>query len=625
MKRAAARAAGTAGAAVVTALAGLSIWPAASVRAQAPAPIHGASGPDAPDVPPGPAAIRGRILHTSRPGAVAGLPVVLYALPSSGVPGLRGVETDLRGEFAFEDISGDPDTAYLVGVRFEEIPFGQRVTFAPGELERSVELSVSDPTLDAAGLEVGEVRLRVEPSCRDLRIGQAVELRNTGEQVIYVAEASRATRPPLLEMVLPEAASGFEVPTGSFSQGLERVGSRVRFWGPLYPGTQRLEFAYGLPATGTGTGSGTRASHGFPAGAENVLVLSHPGGSAPRGDTLRTAEPTEIEGRAYRVQSAGSLPPGGTLELTFDPPGPSGSSDAVALAQIRMWLELDGAALAVDERYELEVTGTSPLEAAGAPLLCIPLPDAAEELRFTPSTLSMGLTRDPSGALAVRGPLPPGESAVSLRYLLPALPTDGGRVVLERSFDRAVPLLTIFAADTGLVADSDRLHRRRPFRTDDRTYLHLEAFEIEAGEAITLSLTPIAARGSSSRLASGLIVAVLALAALVFLGVPLRARAPREVPSDVVSAAAHEREAVYGAIRDLDDDFETGKLTEDDYRSSRRELRARAVALLREERAAESPSPEPEPPPACPECSAATTAAARFCAQCGVPLSGGAA
>ena len=604
-------AAGVAGAALVAALAGL----AAHAQGPGEVPVHGLATSDVADVPAGPAAIRGRILHASRPGAVAGLPVVLYALPADGVPGLRGIQTDDRGEFAFENIAADPATAYLVGVRFQEIPFGRRITFAPGELERSLELTVSDPTPDGTGIEVGEVRIRVEPSCRDLQVGQALEVRNPGESVLYVAEADRTTLPPLLEVVLPEQASGFEVPFGSFPQGLERDGARVRFWGPLYPGTQRLEFAYGLPSAG----GSIAVTHGFPSGAENVLVLSHRGAPAPLGDALRPAEPTEIDGRPYRVQSAGAVAPDEPLELRLEAPSVIERSDAFELLRTQMWLELDDAALAVDERYELEVSGTTPVESAGPPLLCIPLPDAAQELRFAPSALSMGLTRDPSGALALRGPLPPGESTVSLRYLLPV---DRGRVAFERRFEVGFPLLTLFVADTGIVADSDRLHRRRPFQANDRSYVHLEGFEIESGESVQLALSPIAAAPAPSRLASGLIVGAMALASLWFLASPLRARRVEGMDGDVVSDAAYEREAVYAALRDLDHDFETGKLSEDDYGTSRRDLRARAVALLRAEREGQAtPAPEPAAPPSCGQCGAAAADDARFCAQCGAALS----
>ena len=78
------------------------------------------------DVPAGPAALRGRVVRDGESTGVGGIPVVLYALPPNGVPGLRAMVTDEAGAFAFESIANDPATVYLLGARYAEIPFGVR-------------------------------------------------------------------------------------------------------------------------------------------------------------------------------------------------------------------------------------------------------------------------------------------------------------------------------------------------------------------------------------------------------------------------------------------------------------------------------------------------------------------
>jgi hypothetical protein len=92
------------------------------------------------------------------------------------------------------------------------------------------------------------------------------------------------------------------------------------------------------------------------------------------------------------------------------------------------------------------------------------------------------------------------------------------------------------------------------------------------------------------------------------------------------SAARRERESLIVAIRDLDHDYETGKVAEDDWRALREDLRARAMAYLREERdaaargggaAAGAAAPAA---PACPACAAPARPGDRFCAQCGAAL-----
>ena len=112
-------------------------------------------------------------------------------------------------------------------------------------------------------------------------------------------------------------------------------------------------------------------------------------------------------------------------------------------------------------------------------------------------------------------------------------------------------------------------------------------------------------------------------AALAFLIAPLRSRdAEPALLSRRALHAAGERESVLAALRDLEEDFATGKLDSEDHAQMRNELRARAVSLLAAERDAPAPAPAAAPPAVaiCPGCAAATAPGARFCSSCGVRL-----
>jgi len=578
--------------------------------AAAPDPHAGLGESGIPDVPAGPGTIRGRVVHALRPDAVSDLPVVLYALPHGGAPGLRGATTDTNGEFVFENLAVDPDTAYLVGVRFAGIPFGMRTAFPEGESERRIEVSVSDPTDEVGEVEIGEVKIRIERGCDDLRVIETLDVRNPTQRVFFVPEALRPDHPPIAEMLLPEGASEVQVPFGSFPQGLDQDGRRLRFWGPLYPGGQEIEFGYGLAAGGE-----TRTlERGFPLGAERVVVMTPAAGPAPEGEGLHDAGETQLADQPYHTAVAEDLAPGTELAFRIGALERSDADTGVSLVEARMWLELDDAALVVDERYAIENPTGGPVGGVGAaPLLCIPLPAGAEALRFSQSAMSMGLSRDPSGSLAVSGPAPPGDSTVALRYLLPV---ESERVVFERRFEQPVPLLAILVADTGLVADSERLHRLRPVRTEDRTYMHLEAFEIEPGETVSLGLDPLPAPRAISKWQAALLVGAMSIAAIAFLAVPLGG-GPRASEREGVPPHRAERESVLEALRDLDHDHETGKISEDDYQSDRLALQARAAAMLRAEDAARANRDAAPAPEACPSCGVKIEAEWRFCASCG--------
>jgi hypothetical protein len=86
-------------------------------------------------------------------------------------------------------------------------------------------------------------------------------------------------------------------------------------------------------------------------------------------------------------------------------------------------------------------------------------------------------------------------------------------------------------------------------------------------------------------------------------------------------STAGERASVYAAILDLEDDFETGKISAEDHAVMLAELRARAAELLHRERAAPPPAAATAAA-ACPGCGTTAERKARFCSQCGASLAG---
>jgi hypothetical protein len=569
--------------------------------------------PGTPDVPAGPGTIEGRIVHASRPAAASGLPVLLYALPETGSPGVREGVADAEGRFVFSNVSNDPNTVYLIGARVGAVPFGVRIRFAGGELEHSAVLRISDPTADAGGVSVAEARWQLEGGCQSLLVGEAHTLRNAGSQVIFVPEAERQGREPLFRTTLPEGATGFEGHSGSFAGGLGFDGRRVDFWGPLYPGEQLLEFVWSLPVES----DEAQLARLFDSGADRLRVRTASGAPAPRGAGLGPARAVNEAGRAWRDQELGRVAPGRRVEIHLPVPAVA-KSDALALREAQLWLELDDAALEVDTQLRLSVAGEAPLVSdSGAPLLCLELPKGAEELRFSSQALELGLSADGSDRLAVRGPLPAGDSILALRYHLAA------PEVLALRFPLEVPLLSVFAADTGIRVDADRMHRRRSFRSQDRGYLHFEAFQVAASESVELALSRLEPRRPLPRLARAGFAVLLAGCALAFLIAPLRSgRVEPAWGTPEASNAAAERESVLAALRDLEEDYDTGKLEPADHAQMRSELRARAAQLLAAERAAPVPVERAAPPsPAsCPSCAAAISPGARFCSSCGVRL-----
>ncbi|HEY8493317.1 MAG TPA: zinc ribbon domain-containing protein [Myxococcota bacterium] len=591
-----------------------------------------------PDVPGGPGTIRGRVVHSEDPARAEGVEVLLYALPAGGEPGLRRTTSGPDGAFAFENVSNDPQTAYLVGARYQGVPYpGARVGFAEGVTEQGgVEVWIGEATGDPAAVSVREFELRVVPRGSRLAVLELYRLDNAGTRTVYVPRDAQEGAKPAFRTELPAGAEHFRVPLGLVPEGLRQDETSVTYYGPVYPTRwggpaardQGLSFEYELPAE---PGSEVALRKRLASGAQRVVVLTPADAPAPRLPGAREEQELEIEGRRWRRAVYGPLPAGRELALAFPIPPVRIAPEAVRLEESRIFLELDDAALLVREELRVRVDGDAPVAGRpGEPLLVLHLPEGAADLRFDRALFERGLRPGDEGEAILDGPLPPGESSIEIAYHLP-IEEPGAGTRFTRRFDRRLPLLSIFVADTGLRFSSDRLHRRRPVATPDRTYLHLEAFEVEPSETVSLALTPVSAPARLPQPVRYGLVALAAAAALLFLIAPLqgsRAQAaageaagaePLEDPA--VDAARAEREAVYAALRDLEHDHETGKVSDADYAQMRQELRARAAALLQAEADAAAATAGAAPGTlACPACGAATRPGDRFCAHCGAAL-----
>ncbi len=587
---------------------------AAAASAQSPAP----------DVPAGPARITGRVVLAGEGTPVPGAEVALYALTREGVPGLRRGESDAAGEFVFENLANDRAVGWLVGARYRGVPFpGGRVSFEEGQTELRVEITVDEPTPDASAVGIAEQRLRLVREPAGLRVIETHSLANPSAHTYYAGPDERASARPALELRLPPEARGFEVPLGVMPDGLVRESDRLRWYGPVYPGSQELSWSYLLAPSEPPAGADAATRFAFtpevPARTERIVLLLADAAATLEGGGLSGPEAAQVEGRTLQ-RFVREAPEPGRLRLAVTLPAARLAPDAVAVSAVRLVVRADDAALDVTETHVMEVQGgTQVLGTSQAPLLRIPLPETAQRLRFGSDQPGVELVPDPAGGLVAIGSAAPGEAIVELAY---QLPVGEGPAELERRFAARVPVLSIFVADTGRLAPhSERLHRRRPVRTPDRTYLHLEAFEVAPDEPVALTLGRLPAPARSGRpLALGAI-GLAALASIWLLTSPLRTRArgTLEAGGDRAEPGREEREALYEAIRDLDHDFETGKVSAADRERLGAELRARALALLEAERALPAAVHAPETQ-RCPACAAEAEPGHRFCAQCGQAL-----
>jgi hypothetical protein len=596
---------------------------------------HSGAASSAPPPPAGNGTLTVRVIHPANPSEAAGLTIALYALSSDGTPGFANGETDAEGVFTFSGISTDPSIVYLVGARFQEIPFGERVTFAEDETEANVEIKVMAPTDQIAGVAIEELRIRIDWMGGRIILRELLRFSNAGDRVIQLPADDRSRS--IVARPLGPTASNFSAGSGSIGDGLTLEEGQIRFWGPLYPGEQRIEYQYSLPLPSEG--GALRVPVELSEAAARVVVVAGTTGLKIQGTRLIASSDLQSDtGKSLKAWARAGLAAGESFDINLTLPESRLDPTLLSVSRSDVWLELDDTRLTATIDIQIEVEPGAPVAGSpDAPLLHVSIPSGATLQGVAPEAEALGLipTGDPSGddvGFDVVGPIGPGTTSLGYSFVMPARPEG---VELDMRFPGNVETLNVLIADTGLALDSSRLHRRRPFRSGTRNYLHREAFNIDPDEIVDLSLAPIGATGPPQSVSIGLAIAAAAAGAF-FMFAPLRRverdEATHDSPLDGIRA---KRELVYTAIRDLDHDFETAKLEQDDYTQMRDRLRSEAIELLRAEREATaqealaagpsgvaggtsvSTANEPKTGAYCPTCGKAVTANWRFCSHCG--------
>jgi hypothetical protein len=127
------------------------------------------------------------------------------------------------------------------------------------------------------------------------------------------------------------------------------------------------------------------------------------------------------------------------------------------------------------------------------------------------------------------------------------------------------------------------------------------------------------------------IASLIAVGAIVFI-LTVRSRdLPEPEPVSPFEHLDERKAAIYENLRDLQFEYRVGKLSDEDYQQTKKDLQRELAAVMAEVdrvRLQLSPNgakpPEPKPrsidPLACPHCGARFPQPLRFCGECGKPM-----
>ena len=128
------------------------------------------------------------------------------------------------------------------------------------------------------------------------------------------------------------------------------------------------------------------------------------------------------------------------------------------------------------------------------------------------------------------------------------------------------------------------------------------------------------------------IAALIAVGAIVFI-LTVRAKdLPEPEPVSPFQHLDERKVAIYENLRDLQFEYRVGKLSDNDYQQTKKDLQRELAGVMAEvdrlklqlspNGAAPPARPEPQPidPLACPHCGAKFAQPLKFCGQCGKPM-----
>jgi len=125
---------------------------------------------------------------------------------------------------------------------------------------------------------------------------------------------------------------------------------------------------------------------------------------------------------------------------------------------------------------------------------------------------------------------------------------------------------------------------------------------------------------------TSILIGLLLLAAsLFFIGMPFQKKGPGKATNSKTNVQRDGRETVVSALRDLDFDFRTGKVSEEDYTPLRARLMAEAARYVQREQEEDEKLEAMvqtrrithQQGVKCDECGAPVEADQRFCSKCG--------
>jgi hypothetical protein len=269
--------------------------------------------------------ISGQVVNGSGKAVPAGLTVTLSGYDSMTEAVTLTAETVDGGRFEFTGVEMPPERVFVATVEYDGGTYSSDVIHPSSQdLLNDLQVMVYDSTTDASELVVE--RMHVFFDFNVPGVIQVVELfliSNPSQDLVVPAEEGQA----VVTYELPEGATNLQFEQGAFGERYIQTEKGFGDTQPVPPGTAQHQvlFAYELPYERS-----LDLSLPLPLPVNEAVVMVPQVGVKAQGGRLQDAGPRDVQGMAFQVYSAGSLPADQPLQVSLSgrPSGGAGTQGA---------------------------------------------------------------------------------------------------------------------------------------------------------------------------------------------------------------------------------------------------------------------------------------------------------
>lgn len=218
------------------------------------------------------------------------------------------------------------------------------------------------------------------------------------------------------------------------------------------------------------------------------------------------------------------------------------------------------------------------------------LPDGAGEFQSTSDLMSCCIYSNDSGFVDSM-PVSPGTREIAYSY---KVSYDSGEYLLLRKADYPVADYYLLVQGEDIVITSDQLTREEPFEMGGTLFSYFSASALAPGETLVADISGLVQVGDQDVVTWVTLAVVVMVAGAVSGYLFIRKKRPQPVrqeanigrkgqqPQPVAQEAnlGRKRQRLLVELARLDDDFEAGKIAEDNYRRQRQDVKARLIELM---------------------------------------------